>query len=119
MQYELEEKHKDYRSILHEELCYLLSIIEVKDNSKKAVTQINWLATSRAVPVNSDSDEYVRVLCKKKVRTGVQPNHKKHGEKNPKHYEVQQYCVIFKKAEIPEQKFISHRSKNCFGKRSD
>ena len=64
MQDELEDNQKDYFSITHEEWCDLLSTMEVNDNIKKAVAQINRLETSKAVPVNYDSNEYVGVPCK-------------------------------------------------------
>ena len=47
-----------------------MSTIEVKDNSKMAVTQIKNIASSIAAYYN-DRDESVRVLFKKKDRTSV------------------------------------------------
>ena len=48
----------------------------VKDNRKRAASQIKRLVTSKADTVNSYSDESVRVPRKKNVRTGVLPSHK-------------------------------------------
>ena len=56
MQDELEDTHEEYLSITHEYLCDFLSTIEVKDNSKSSVSQIKRLTTSKAAPVNSDSN---------------------------------------------------------------
>ena len=76
MQDDLEDNHEEYRSILHEYCCDLLSTIEFKDNSQRAATQVKRLATSIAALVSSDSNESVRVPRKKRVRTGVLPNRK-------------------------------------------
>ena len=55
-----------------------MSTIEVKDNSKMAVTQIKNIASSIAAYYNY-RDESVRVLCKNKDRTSVLPDCKHHG----------------------------------------
>ena len=78
-----------------------MSTIEVKDNSKRAATQIKRLATSKAAS-SSDSNRFVRVPRNKRVRTGVLPNQKHQGGKLPKHDVIQRYCVLFKKAVILE-----------------
>ena len=56
---------------------------------------------------------------KKKTRTGVLPSRKQHKKNTPKHHGTQQYCVVWNKAWIPEQKWKYHTSENFFGKRSD
>ena len=70
MKDELEDNQEDYRSLVHEYWCDLLSTIEVKDNRKRAVTQINMIATSK-LACHYDSNEFIRVPCKKRARTGV------------------------------------------------
>ena len=45
--------------------------MEVKDNRKRAASQIKRLVTPKADTVNSYSNESVRVPRKKNVRTGV------------------------------------------------
>ena len=84
MRDELEDNQEDYRSLTHEDWCYLLSTIEVKDNSKRAATQFENISSARAAS-NSDSDGYVRILRKNKARTGVLRNNKVHNNKSPKH----------------------------------
>ena len=66
MQDKLEDNHEDYRSIIHEECCRLLSTIEVKENSKRAATHIKRITISKAEPINSERDESVRVPRKKR-----------------------------------------------------
>ena len=91
--------------------------MEVKDNREKAASHIKSLEISKAVPVNSDIKKFVRVLRKKKARTGVLSSRKQNGKNTPKHHGVQKYCLIFNKAGMPEIKYTSHISENCFGKR--
>ena len=118
MQDELEDKQEDYCSLDHDDWCDIMSTIKVKDNRKRAATQINRIATSKAA-YYSDSDESIRVPRKKKANTGVINNHKQEGKKTPKYHSTQRYCVLCKKAGMPEQKHMSHSSENCFGKRSN
>ena len=73
------------------------------------------LATSKVAPVNSDSDDSISVLSKKKASTGVLSDLKNHGEKTPKNHDVQKHSVIFKKEVMPENKWRSHRYYNSFG----
>ena len=83
-----------------------------------AMTQINRLATSKAES-HSDSDESIRVLCKKRVSTSVIPNRTHQGKKTHKHHRNQRYCILCKKAGIPGRKRILHRSEKYFSKRSE
>ena len=46
-------------------------------------------------------------------------NCKQWGEKTPNHHGIQLYFALFKKAGMPDRKYMSHISENCFGKRSD
>ena len=116
MQDELEDKNEDYCPIPHEEWFNLISTMEVKDNSKRAVAQIKRLVTSKSVPVNYGSDDPIRFPRNKKVRTDVIPSRKQHGGNIPKHHDAQCYCVMCKKAVIPEKKWRSHIYENLFGK---
>ena len=67
--------------------------MEVKDDRKRAAEQIKRIVTSNAVPVNYDSDEYVRVTHNKMSRTGVIPSHQHQYKKTHKQHEVHCYCV--------------------------
>ena len=70
MQDELEDHPEDYLSLTYEDWCDLLSTIKVKDESKRAASQIKKIASARAAYI-SDRDESVRIPRKKKARTGV------------------------------------------------
>ena len=61
-----------------------------------------------------DSNESVRIPRKKKTRTGV--CFKQQGKSTPNKHSKQRYCVIYKKAGITEQNYMSHNSEDCFGK---
>ena len=111
----MEDNQEEYLSLDHEYCCDLLSTIEVKENRKRAATQINRLATSMAAS-NYDIDESVRVPHKKRVRTGFTPSQKTQGGKMPKHNGIQLYCALCKKEVIYHQNYMLHSSKNCFGK---
>ena len=67
---------------------------------KRAATQTKRNKTSRSASY-SDSNESIRVLRKKRDRTGVFLNRKKQGEKMPKHHDSQSYFVPYKNAGIP------------------
>ena len=94
-----------------------MSTIKVKDNRKRSATQIKNIATSK-VASQYDSNELIRVPRKKRGRTGIIPNRKQQRKKTPKHNRNQCYCIIFKKAGIPDQNYILHSS-YFFYKRSD
>ena len=53
--------------------------MEVKDNSKRAESQIKSLAISKAALVNYYREESVRIPYKKRARTGVLPSRKQQG----------------------------------------
>ena len=75
MQNELEDNQEEYRCLSHENWLDLLSTIDFRGNSKRAVTQIKRLATSKT-SYYSDSNESISVSHKKRVSTGVIPNRK-------------------------------------------
>ena len=41
------------------------------------------------------------------------------GGKMTKHHGAHLYCVLYKNTGMPDRKYMSHISDNCFGKRSD
>ena len=55
----------------------------------------------------------------KRVSTDVLTNRKQQGGKSSNHHVDQRYCVLCKKAGMPERKYMSHISENCFEKRYD
>ena len=118
MQDELEDNQEYYRSLAHDNWCDLLSTINVKDNRKMSETQIKSIETSSAAS-NSDIHESVRLTCKKMVRTGVLPKRKQQEKKTTKYHVIHCYLALCKKAGMPERKYMSHSSENCFGKCSD
>ena len=77
------------------------------------------LSTSKAAPVNSDSNKSARVPCKKRVSTGILTNSKQQEKNTPKHPGPQCYCMLYKKAGMPEIKYMSNISENCFVERFD
>ena len=118
MQDELEDNQEDYHYLDHEYWCDLLSNIGVKYNRKRAATQIKRIVTAKAAS-HYDSNESIRVLCKKRYINGVTTNRKQQGGKMPKHHGAHLYCVLYKNTGMPDRKYMSHISDNCFGKRSD
>ena len=113
---ELEDNKEEYCSITHEEWCNLLSTMGVNDNRKRDASQIKRLVIPNEAPVNYDSDESVRVPYKNRARTGVITSRRQQGKKTLKHHGAQRYCVFCKKAGMPDKKYMSHSSDNCFGK---
>ena len=102
MQDELEDHQEDYHDLTHEDLCDLLSKIEVKDNMKMAITQIKKIASSRSAYL-SDSDRSVRTPRKKKSILGasvLQSNKGYHGKATEQH-STQRHFLLCKKAGIP------------------
>ena len=70
MQNELEDSQEYYHSLNHEDWCELLSTIKVKDNRKRAATQIKIIETS-IEGSHYNSDECIRALCNKRARNFV------------------------------------------------
>ena len=73
---------------------------------------------SKEAPASSNSYASIRVLRNNNESTGVLPARKQQGKKNPKHSIAHSYCILFKKAGIPESKWKLHSSDNYFGKSS-
>ena len=102
----------------HEEWCDLLSTIQVKDNRKRAATQIKKVASARSASL-SESDGSVRVPRKKKAVTGVLRSNKGPNRKTPKHNVTQRYYMLCKNAGMPERKYMSHSAEDYTGTRTN
>ena len=111
MQYELYDNQDYYHSLTHEDWCDLLSKIEVKDDRKRAATQIKKIASSRVASL-SDRNRSVNILSKNKARLGdsVLCSNKGPNSKAPKHHGIQRHCVICKKAGMPEKNYMLNSS---------
>ena len=69
---------------------------------------IKKIASARAASL-SNSNNSVRILIKKKAKTGVLRSNKS-PKKAHRHHGIQCYCVICKKAGMPERKYTPHSS---------
>ena len=67
----LEDNSEEYFHVPHKEWWDLLSTMKLKCNSRIYAAQIKRLSTSKAVPVNYESDESIKLPRKKKKITGV------------------------------------------------
>ena len=114
---ELDDNIEDYRSLTYEYWCDLLSTIEVKDERKRAAVYIKKIASTRPASP-SDSDESVSIMRRKKAKTGVQRSNNSPISAHDRHHGAHRYYVIFKKAVIPEQKYMSHSAEDCTGVRT-
>ena len=83
-----------------------------------AATQIKKIA-SDGVASLSDSNGSVRIPRNKKSGTGVLCSNKGPHNKAHKHHGTQLHCVIYKKAGMTEQNYISHIAEDCFGERKN
>ena len=101
MQDELEDNQEGYHSLTPEYWSDLLSTIEVKDNRKRAATQIKKIDSARSAS-NYYSNGSIKIPSKKKAMTGVLRNNKGPNNKAPKHHSTQRHCVLCKKAGMPE-----------------
>ena len=90
MQDELEDHPEDYHSLNYEDYCDLLSTIKVKYERKRAATQIKKIASAISESL-SDSAGSVRILRKKKARTGILRSNKGPQKKVHKHHGTQRY----------------------------
>ena len=110
------DNQEDYRSLNHKYWCDLLSTIEVKDIRKRAATQIKKIAYARTAS-HSNSSGYVRITRNNKASTGFL--HKNPNKKASNHHGTRHHLMLSKKAGMPEKKYMSNSSEDCFGKRSD
>ena len=77
-------------------------------NSKTDAAQIKRLVTSKAVPVNSDSDTSSKLPLKNKTSTSVLPARKNRVKNIPKNHVAQIYWVLFNKEGMYECNWKSH-----------
>ena len=117
MRGELDDHPEDYRSLAYEYWCDLLSTIKVKDESKRAAVHIKKIASAMASSL-SDSDEYMRILKRKKANNSVMRSNKSPRRAHDIHHDVQRYCVLFKKSGTSEQKHLLRSSEDCTGVRT-
>ena len=78
---------------------------------------INNIASASTDPL-SDSDKSVRIPRRKKANTGVSNYHKSRRRAHYRHHGAQRYCVLCKKAGMPERKYASHITEDCTGVRT-
>ena len=114
MRGESNDHPEDYRSLTYEDLCNLLSTIEVKDERKIAAVHIKKIASARAASL-SDGNKSVRITRRKKAKTGVLSSNKSPRKTHYRHHGAHRYCVHCKKAGMPEHKYTSHSSEYCTG----
>ena len=107
MRYELDDHTEDYLSLNYEDLCDLLSTIEVKDERKRAAGHIKKIASAREASL-SDSNEPMRIPRRRKAKTGVLNYHKPPIMRHDRHHGAQRYCVLCNMAGMPERKYASH-----------
>ena len=73
-----------------------------------SAVQIKKISSARAASL-SDSNDSINVPRKKKSRTGVLRSNKPQ-KKAQKYHGIKRYCVLCKKAVMPEQKYRLHTS---------
>ena len=78
--------------------------MEAKDDRNRSTDRIKRLAATKVAPENSDIDLSAKFTCKKNSGTIVLPARNQHSNKTPKHNGSFHYCVLCKKAGMPEQK---------------
>ena len=98
-------------------MCDLLSSIEVKDERKISAVHIKKIAYARAASL-PNRDKSVKIPRKKKVNTGFSISNKPPRRAHDSHHGAQRYCVLFKKAVIPERKYASHSAEDFTGVRT-
>ena len=106
--------------MIYEDWCNLLYRIKVKDNREREATQIKKIDSARSASI-PESNKYVRIQRKKKARLGdgVLCSNKGSHNKAPTHHGNHHHCMLFKKAGIPEQKYMPYIDEDCFGKCSN
>ena len=88
MQDELEDNQEDYQSSTYEDCCKLLSTIVVKDENRRASTQIKKIVSARSASLY-DSEYYIKIPRKNKERTGVLHSNKGPRKKAHKYHGTQ------------------------------
>ena len=112
MRDELDDHPEDYFSLTYEDWCDLLSTIEVIGERKRAEDHIKKIASARAASL-SDSNESVRIPRRKKANTGVLNSHNSPSRAYDRYHGAQRYCILCKKAGMPERKYASHSTEDC------
>ena len=83
--------------------------LEAKYTMKTATYKTKRLSSHKVVAIYYDSGAIPKVLHKRKYRTVVLTDHKKNiKSKTPKNEVTQSYCVLYKKAGIPEHNYMLH-----------
>ena len=100
IQGELYYHPEDYRSLTYEYWCDLLSTIKLKYERERSSAQIKKITSARAASL-SDSNDSIRNPRKNKASTGVLCSNASHKQAH-KHHGIQHYCVLCKKAGMPE-----------------
>ena len=100
---ELDDRPEDCCSLTYEDWCELLSTIDVKDKIKRAAGHIKNITSAREASL-SNSDKFVRIPRSKEANNGVSNSHKSPRRAHDRDHGAQRYCVLFKKARIPECK---------------
>ena len=113
----MDDHPEEYRSLTYEDWCDLLSTIEVKYERKRAAGHIKKIDSARAASL-SNSNESMRVMHRKKAKTDVSNSHKPPRREHKRHHGAQCYFVIYKKAGMPECKYMSHSTEYCTGVRT-
>ena len=83
------------------------------------LTKSRGLSARRLSKTILIATQYQQGSCNKKASTCVLPFHKQNKSNTPKYGGIQRYWVMFKKAVIPEHKYIFHSFVTWFGNRSD
>ena len=117
MQDELDDHPEDYFSLNYEYWCDLLSTSEGKNERKREAANIKNIASAMAASLY-DSYKSARIPRKKKARTGVLRSNKPQ-KKAHKHHGIQRYCVLYKKAGMPEKKYMQNSAEDCTGVRTN
>ena len=117
MRGELDDHPDDYRFLTYEYWCDLLSTIEVKYERKRSAVHIKKISSVRATSL-SDSDKFVSILRRKKAKTGVSNSRKSPRRAHTRLHGAQCYCILCKKAVMPERKYASHSTQDFTGVRT-
>ena len=70
------------------------------------------IASAREVSI-SDSDKSVKIPRRKKAKDGISNSHKSPMMAHDRHHGEHRYCVLCKKAGMPELKYMLYSSEYC------
>ena len=108
----LDDHPEYYCSLTYEDWCDLLSTIDIKYERKIAAVHIEKIASSREAS-QYNSNNSVGIPRRKKSKTGVLSSNKSPIRAHDRHHVIRRYCVLCKKAVIPERKYESHSVEDC------